>query len=127
MNPAEYRTNRKRTMNHDLTVPLQRLNAALGLGESGELQGLIKKEVFHEHDEDPFKVLDEAGDLLFYLDWLLDTYGWTLEAAFNANVLKLRERFPNGFDPERSRLRNRQKESDAVQQSVHNGTRNESL
>lgn len=127
MNLEEYREHRKRTMNHNLNIPLQRLNAALGLGESGEIQDLIKKEVFHEHPEDPYKVLDEAGDIIFYLDWLLDTYDWTFEAAMHANVAKLQKRYPNGFDAERSRNRNREEESESVQQSVHNVARNENL
>lgn len=127
MDLAEYRIHRRRTMNHDLNIPMQRINAALGLGEAGETQGIIKKEIFHDHDEDPYKVLDEAGDLLFYLDWLLETYDWTIENALNANVAKLQERFPDGFDPARSRLRDRAKESEAVSASVQHGARNEDL
>lgn len=102
MNIKEYRTHRRRTMNHDLNLTHQRLNAALGLGEAGELQNVVKKEVYHDHDEDSVKVLDEAGDILFYLDWLLETYNWDLEQAMIYNVEKLQERYPHGFDPERS-------------------------
>ena len=127
MNLDEYRVHRRRAMNYDLNLSMQRINAALGLGEAGEVQGIIKKELFHDHAEDPYKVLDEAGDLIFYLDWLLETYDWTIENAMNANVAKLAERFPNGFDPARSRLRDRQKESEAVSEAVQYVARHESL
>lgn len=102
MNLEEYRINRRRTMNFDLNIEEQRLNAALGLGESGELQNIVKKEVYHGHPVDVLAILDEAGDILFYLDWILETYGWTLENAMIGNVNKLRKRYPQGFDPERS-------------------------
>lgn len=102
MNTEEYRVNRRRTMNHDLDVHDQHLNAALGLGEAGELQNFVKKEFYHEHPRDPLHVLEEAGDILFYLDWLLSLYGWTLEQAMVENVNKLKRRYPEGFDPERS-------------------------
>lgn len=102
MNLEEYRVNRRRTMNYDLDEQNQRLNAALGLGESGEIQNIVKKEVYHGHQPNSLAILDEIGDLLFYADWLLETYGWTLEQAMIYNVVKLKKRYPDGFDPERS-------------------------
>jgi hypothetical protein len=102
MTPAEYRAACQRTRNGDLSLRDQRLNAALGLGESGELQNIIKKEVFHGHQTVGGDVLHEAGDILYYLDWLLDAYGWTIENAMKANVVKLAKRYPDGFSTERS-------------------------
>lgn len=102
MTPAEYRESRKRTMNHDLSPEHQKLNAALGLGEAGEVQNIVKKEVFHGHAPDPTKILDESGDILFYLDWLLESYNWTLEDAFSFNRKKLTQRYPEGFSATRS-------------------------
>lgn len=105
MNLEQYRTGRRRTMNHDLDLRDQRLNAALGLGEAGEVQNIVKKEVYHGHEPDADKIMDEIGDMLFYADWLLETYGWTLEQAMIYNISKLNNRYPNGFDPQRSRNR----------------------
>jgi NTP pyrophosphatase (non-canonical NTP hydrolase) len=102
MNLEEYRIGRRRTMNADLDLRDQRLNAALGLGETGEVQNLVKKEIYHEHQADALGILDEVGDILFYADWLLETYGWTLEQAMIENIKKLQKRYPDGFDPERS-------------------------
>lgn len=105
MNPAEYRTNRRRTSRRGLTWEDELLNASLGLGEAGELQNLIKKHVFHEHDFDPVAITDEAGDLLYYIDWLLELIGSDIPAAMEFNVEKLRKRYPNGFDTFASRNR----------------------
>lgn len=105
MTPKEYRTARQRTTNPNLTPFESISNAALGLGEVGELQNIIKKEYFHLHERDSEKVLDEAGDILYYLDWILEEYGWTLEDAMNFNKLKLEHRYPNGFSHAASRER----------------------
>lgn len=105
MNPTEFRVSTRRTRNPELSDDQQKLNAALGLGEVGELQNIIKKELFHDHDARPDQVLDEAGDVLYYIDWVLDIYGFTLEDAFNHNSAKLSARYPSGFDPEKSRNR----------------------
>lgn len=102
MTPSDYRRSSARTRNHDLIVQDEKLNAALGLGEAGELQNIVKKEIYHGHPEDPAKILDEAGDILYYLDWLLDCYHFTLEDAMQHNVNKLAARYPSGFNSEAS-------------------------
>lgn len=39
----------------------------LGLGEIGEVQGIVKKHVFHEHALDVHHLLAELGDVLWYI------------------------------------------------------------
>lgn len=92
------------TRNKKLELRDERLNYALGLGESGELQNVVKKHLFHGHSEEEAKakVLDESGDTLWYIATLLEVYGLTLEDAAQHNVAKLRERYPEGFSEERS-------------------------
>jgi NTP pyrophosphatase (non-canonical NTP hydrolase) len=49
---------------------------AIGIGgESGEIQDQIKKHVFHEAPLDLDHVLEEVGDVLWYLDRLLHHLG----------------------------------------------------
>lgn len=100
--PAEFRAGRKRTTNNDLTLEEAKLNAALGLGEAGEVQNIIKKELFHGHAVDGPSVLDEIGDILFYIDWELELYGYTMEDAMEFNRTKLENRYPDKFSSERS-------------------------
>ncbi|MCA1029308.1 nucleoside triphosphate pyrophosphohydrolase family protein [Cytobacillus kochii] len=74
-------------------------NYAMGLcGEAGEVTDLIKKELFHGHEEDREKIKKELGDVLHYLAGVADMYGWTLEQVATANIEKLMKRFPNGFN-----------------------------
>ncbi len=79
------------------------LNIGLGLtGEAGEVADLIKKNVFHGHGLDNSKLIEEAGDVLFYLAWLADTLDVTFEHIADNNIRKLQRRYPEGFSEERS-------------------------
>lgn len=98
----EYQKLSKRTM-PDIYDPLSRLNAAMGLaGEAGETCEVVKKNFFHGHETDVAVVIKEAGDVLWYLGFLAETYGFTLEEVATMNVEKLRTRFPEGFSTEAS-------------------------
>lgn len=79
---------------------------ALGVaGEAGEVADLVKKHVGHGHALDADKVKKELGDVLWYVAVLAHRAGFTLETVAEANVAKLRARYPDGFDPERSKNR----------------------
>ena len=92
----EYAENANRTINQQGQKLL--LNGALGLaGEAGEAADLIKKHVFQGHDLDAQKVLNEIGDVIWYLNALCIATGYTLEDAAIMNNNKLAARYPNGF------------------------------
>lgn len=79
---------------------------ALGIaGESGEIVDTLKKILYHSHELNVSELCKEIGDLLWYVVLLCDTVGLTLDDVMQANVEKLRKRYPQGFDPERSRIR----------------------
>lgn len=100
MSFRDYDREAARTRNTD-TPPQQRAtNAALGLaGEAGEVADLIKKNVFHGRPLDVPDLLAELGDVLWYLSWLADLHGSSLEEVASRNIDKLRRRHPDGFDP----------------------------
>ena len=80
--------------------------ALLGLaGEVGELCDHYKKFKHQGHDLDYDHMAEEAGDVLWYLAEIADALGLTLEDIARRNIDKLRGRYPDGFDPERSRNR----------------------
>lgn len=71
---------------------------ALGLcEEAGEVAGVVKKHVFHGHELNRDKLVEELGDTLWYLDQLACSFGITLEEVAGANIEKLRKRYPSGF------------------------------
>lgn len=76
------------------------LNAVLGLtGEAGEVAELVKKALFHGKHVFSLEVLNEMGDVLYYLAVLAHEYGFPLSDVAQHNADKLRLRHPQGFDP----------------------------
>ena len=78
----------------------QLLGAALGIsGETGEVSDLIKKVIMQGKpfsDELKEKLIEEAGDILFYLTMLFDALGTTLEKVKEKNQIKLSKRYSSG-------------------------------
>lgn len=79
---------------------------ALGVaGEAGEVADYLKKVIGHGHALERDKLLKELGDVLWYVAVLANRTGISLEDVARENILKLRKRYPDGFDPERSKNR----------------------
>ena len=82
------------------------LNGVIGLaGESGECADLIKKHLFQGHELDVEHLAKELGDVAWYLAVTAYAIGYPLEDVLRMNMKKLRERYPKGFDPEKSKHR----------------------
>lgn len=79
---------------------------ALGLaGESGEVADHIKKHHHQGHDLIIDHLKAELGDVLWYVATMARALGLDLSEVASANVAKLKARYPDGFDPKRSRDR----------------------
>ena len=79
------------------------LNGVMGLsGEAGECIDLVKKVRFQGHALDRDKFLLELGDVAWYLAVAAHGAGFRLSEVFEANVDKLKKRYPDGFDKARS-------------------------
>ena len=79
------------------------LNGVLGLGgESGECLDIVKKHLFQGHELDKEHLAEELGDVAWYLAVSAHAIGMDLESILQGNVDKLRKRYPDGFDQERS-------------------------
>lgn len=102
MTLKKYQALAQRTSNTE--TPMQKIHcAAMGLcGEAGELIDCVKKFDYQGHLLEPSKLIDEAGDVLWYLAELAAGLGITLEDIARENVAKLRRRYPDGFEVERS-------------------------
>jgi len=79
------------------------LNGVMGLcGEAGECIDIVKKHKFQGHDLDANKLLDEASDCLWYLAAIASGLGVSLESIAIHNIEKLKRRYPDGFEVEKS-------------------------
>lgn len=102
----EYQRLAARTLAQDRTHEQQLANAALGLsGEAGESAEIIKKHLFHATPLDRDALVKELGDCLWYIGAFATVLDLSLGEIAERNIEKLRRRYPEGFDPERSRNR----------------------
>ncbi|WBQ35303.1 hypothetical protein [Pseudomonas phage pPA-3099-2aT.3] len=73
------------------------LHMAVGIsGESGELLDAIKKAAIYRKPIDRANVIEELGDLEFYMEGLRQGLGITREETIEANIAKLSKRYSSG-------------------------------
>ncbi len=103
MTMNEYQELAQRTARKDLSREAHIMNGILGLcGEIGEVADLIKKHHYQDGRAIENEIFDELGDVLWYWNELASAYGFSAEAVAQHNVDKLKRRYPEGFDMERS-------------------------
>lgn len=74
---------------------LDLVHAVLGIsGESGELVDAVKKHVIYCKEIDRENIIEELGDLEFYMEQLRQNLGITRKATIKANMVKLAKRYP---------------------------------
>ena len=105
MKLSEYQELAARTINKSL-IPWEQTMHALHLiaAESGEIHGIFQKH-YQGHKFDLNHLMKETGDLLWGIAELCTSFGWSLEDVAEINILKLTERYPEGFSAEKSEHR----------------------
>lgn len=80
-------------------APLQQLlHAQLGISsESGELADSLKKHIVYGFPLDGNNVVEELGDLLWYISLACDAMEISMEEVMSMNINKLRIRYPEKF------------------------------
>ncbi len=71
-------------------------------GEVGELANRTKKVFLHGHPYDQDAVIEELGDILWYLAVYAHDIGVDLQTVAERNIAKLEKRYPDGFSSEAS-------------------------
>lgn len=66
------------------------------MSESGEFADIVKKAVFHSKEISKVDLVDELGDVLFYFMNICHFLGVTIDDVMEANLIKIRERYPEG-------------------------------
>lgn len=87
------------------------LNGVLGLaGESGECCDIVKKNRFQGHELNREHLIEELGDVMWYIAETASGLGVTLEEVAQYNLDKLHKRYHgNHFNKEDSIHRNEEK------------------
>jgi NTP pyrophosphatase (non-canonical NTP hydrolase) len=73
------------------------LHMIIGLdGEVGELTDALKKSIIYRKPLDKENVIEEIGDIMFYLEGLMQSLGITGQECIEANIKKLSVRYSEG-------------------------------
>jgi len=106
----EYQKLAMTTLNKELSNEQTLLNGCMGLcGESGEVIDLLKKHLSQGHDLNREKMIEEIGDVAWYIAEIAYALNVDLETVFTKNIEKLKKRYPEGFSVERSLNRENEK------------------
>lgn len=62
-------------------------------GEAGELFDAVKREAIYNKEVDRNNIIEELGDLEFYMEGLRQAYGISREETLQANITKLGKRY----------------------------------
>ncbi len=112
MTPSEYVKEAKRTDAADYLPIVDRmlvnfdgkentmrlLHMGIGMsGEAGEIIDSLKKHVIYGKELDKVNLVEECGDVLWYMANMLDELGVSFEEVMAQNAAKLQKRYPKGF------------------------------
>lgn len=79
-------------------INLRLLHGAMGMvTEAGEFMDAIKKVVFYGKEPDILNMKEEIGDMIWYLELLMDTLDTDYETEKARVIRKLRVRYPDKF------------------------------
>ena len=106
MQVNEYQKLAMTTLNPALDKKDVLINSVMGLcGESGEAIDIVKKWLAQGHELDKEHLAKELGDIAWYLAEAATALDLPLEDILRANIDKLKSRYPQGFDTQRSQNR----------------------
>jgi len=98
------------------TGNIRLLHAAIGLcTETGEFQDALKKAIFYGKTLDRTNLVEELGDIMWYVAIATDELGVTLEEVMDKNAEKLAARYKDGFTEKQALERNLKEERDILE------------
>ena len=103
MDANEYQTLAMTTLNPALDKKDVLINGVMGLcGEAGEAIDIVKKWLAQGHALDRAHLASELGDVAWYLAEVATALDMPLSDILQANLEKLKKRYPDGFDTRKS-------------------------
>ena len=102
MDFREYQALARRTQNKELMPVERRLHALHGMSaEVGEIHSIYQK-FYQGHPISTEELVKEVGDLMWFIAEFCDVIGADMGEVAAKNIAKLKDRYPEGFDTERS-------------------------
>lgn len=98
---------------------VQMMHGCIGMmNELGEITSLMQKFVWYGKaytaEELRAKIKDEASDILWHMNELLDVFGLTFDEVMRANIAKLRQRYPEKWTTDKAADENRDRAAEAA-------------
>lgn len=91
---------------HGLKHEIDLIHAALGISsEAGEFSDAMKKSLYYGDMIDRAALIEELGDILYYVAMACDALDVHIATVMEANVEKLRRRYPEKFTTKAARER----------------------
>lgn len=125
MNPSEYTAAVLVTESDDFAAIRNRLSSDQAIrlmhsimgvsNEAGELMEILKKGIFYGKDPDVPHLIEEYGDLLWYIALGLDAIGVSFEQVMERNIAKLKARYSDRFTAQEAIERNKDHEYVAME------------
>lgn len=95
------------------------IHAAMGLAsESGEVLDAVKAHLFYGKPIDKVNLVEEAGDICWFLSLLLQQFDLTIEQAVAGTKAKLQQRYGSEFNQDGALNRDKGKEMQALIEAV---------
>ena len=102
MTGNEYQKLAARTMNKSLNEGGWLYHALHGMvGEIGEIHSIYQK-MYQGHECEVLHLKKEFGDLLWFVAEYCTAMRWDLDEIMELNIEKLKARFPEGFEIDKS-------------------------
>ena len=91
-------------------------HAVMGLvTEAGELMDQLKKAKIYRKDLDKVNLIEEAGDVMWYLALLCDELQVDFEDVWDRNIKKLAARYPEKYSQEKAMNRDLKTEREILE------------
>lgn len=99
-------------------------HCALGFsGEAGEFADALKKSIFYGKVKDRTNLIEELGDLIYYIVVAADALDSNLAEVLKVNEEKLKARYKNGFSEEAATNRDLKKERSVLENNIKKGVK----
>lgn len=125
MKPTDFVKAALVTESRDMTPVKERLqndgnirliHAMIGMcTEAGEFQDALKKAIFYGKKLDKTNLVEELGDLMWYIAIASDELGVTLEEVMQKNADKLAARYKGGFSEKKALNRDLENEREILE------------
>lgn len=103
--------------NRPMSEDMQLIHAALGVtSEAGEVADAIKANLVYGKGRDTINIVEELGDLLWFVNLAAQTLEIPLSKVLEANLAKLGVRYDEGFSQAKALGRTKELERAAIEE-----------